>query len=339
MHHQLVTETGSDAGTSERNSCHTVVLESGEEVVIENFDSADGGEVKLKERSYKSFLMSSGNSMWTLAWSPFIEKYDAWYLAVGGRGPNSVLHTLGEPCKGEAAIEIWEVPSYGRGNESKKAMKRKPKLMMRLLHPGGTTWCCKWCPATTSFDEENGRLGMLAAVLGDGSVSIWAIPDVYHLGADLPITCKAPPVASFSSHHIDNSIPCTIDWLPHGPYDLLLVGYMDGCISIIQLKDDDSMDVDSYAEADDENRQMLNAELVQYFPAEVLPIRAAKWFPPVEFSDSCPDRAERSMFSTVGHEGSIYVWDARYCILFVCASFLSIHVLVSKYECKYHISC
>ena len=312
----------SEAGSGEHAACHTVVLESGEEVAIKNLECVDGGEVKVKEGKYKSFLLSSENSLWTLAWSPFIEKYNAWYLAVAGRGHNSMLHTLGEPCKGEAAIEIWEVPSNGKGNGSSKATQGKPRLMMKLLHPGGTTWCCTWCTATTSFDEENNRLGMLAAVLGDGSVNIWAIPDVHNLGVDLPITCKAPPVASFASYHVDNSIPCTIDWLPHVPYDLLLVGYMDGCISIVQLKDDEQlMDVGtSYAEADDENRPMLNAELVQYFPAEVLPVRTAKWFPSVEFSDSCPDRAERSVFSTVGHEGSIYVWDARYCT-FVCFSF------------------
>ena len=243
-----------------------------------------------------SFVVNTGEGLvWTMDWSPVNDKADSSLLAVGCHPPGSSdsLHELTELCtKKDAVIQVWNVKGSGE--------MATVEPLVNVLHGGGATWSVCWCPSPQAAE---GRLGLLAAVLGDGSVCIWEIPDL--VGQDGKkaggLTCRAKPVAQLPPGHVNGSIPCTLDWLPQAPHDLLLVGYRDGCVSIVQLADGKSP-----------NERML---VKQYFPAEVLTLTAARWFPAhpsgVKSADGGDGASDRRMFVTCGHESVINVWDAR----------------------------
>lgn len=236
-----------------------------------------------------SFVVNTGEGLvWTMEWSPVSSQTDSSLLAVGCHPPGSSdsLHELTELCtKKDAVIQVWKVKGFGR--------EATVEPLVNVLHEGGVTWSVCWCPSPQAAE---GRLGLLAAVLGDGSVCIWDIPDLSDRDAATAggLTCRVAPVAELPPHHVDGSIPCTVDWLPHAPHDLLLVGYRDGCVAIVQLADGDSP-----------GERM---RVKQYFPAEALTLTAARWFP-ARLSGT--GAAERRMFVTCGHESVVNVWDAR----------------------------
>jgi WD40 repeat protein len=259
-----------------------------------------------------SFVINTGEGLvWTMGWSPVNGDTDTSLLAVGCHPPGSSdsLHELTELCtKKDAVIQIWKV--RGMGSDA------KVEPLVNVLHEGGVTWSVCWCPSPRAAE---GRLGLLAAVLGDGSVCVWDIPDLpnNNPSKDGVLTCRVAPVAELPPDHVDGSIPCTVDWLPHAPHDLLLVGYRDGCVSIVDLTDG--------------NSPGERMRVKQYFPAEALTLTAARWFPaPASATkadrdgdrDGDRDRdrdgdrdgdraAERRIFVTCGHESVVNVWDAR----------------------------
>lgn len=241
-----------------------------------------------------SFVVNTGEGLaWTMDWSPVNERDGSSLLAVGCHPPGSSdsLHELTELCtRKDAVIQIWKVSGAGRESDVEP--------LVNLVHEGGVTWSVCWCPSRRSF---NGRLGLLAAVLGDGTVCIWDVPELSPPGSDGQphLTCRAKPVAEVGPCAVDGSIPCTVDWLPHAPHDMLLVGYRDGCVSIVQLTD-----------CTEPGSRM---DVKQYFPAEALTLTAARWFPAElhEGHEDVDNGAERRTFVTCGHESSINIWDTR----------------------------
>ena len=242
-----------------------------------------------------SFMVNTGEGLaWTMDWSPVNERDGSSLLAVGCHPPGSSdsLHELTELCtKKDAVIQIWKIQGSGNG--------ASVEPLVNVLHEGGVTWSVCWCPSPLA---SQGRLGLLAAVLGDGSVCIWEVPDLSNREGKGKgdLTCRVAPIAELPPHHVDGSIPCTVDWLPHAPHDLLLVGYRDGCVSIVQLADSTTS----------ESRMLVK----QYFPAEALTLTAAKWFPAQANEKDkvdVDDGAERRTFVTCGHESVLNIWDAR----------------------------
>ena len=259
-------------------------------LTAEAVNGPDGSDLE------SSFMVNTGEGLaWTMDWSP-VDPDGSSLLAVGCHPPGSSdsLHELTELCtKKVAVIQIWRVSGAGR--------EGKVEPLVNLVHEGGVTWSVCWCPTPQAL---NGRMGLLAAVLGDGTVCVWDVPKLDPPGAvggsgvqQPQLTCRAAPVAEIGPASVDGSIPCTVDWLPHEPFDLLLVGYRDGCVSIVQLAD---------AASD-------RMHIKQYFPAEALTLTAAKWFPS-ELHDGhkeVDDGAERRTFVTCGQESAINVWDTR----------------------------
>ena len=193
--------------------------------------------------------------------------------------------------QGQNVIEIWEVadiPTQARAAQI-------PRMKFALLHDGGLTWSLCWSP----WNPRGNRLGCLAGALGDGSVRIWALPSTTCFGSgtvEWPQRGEPEPIVCFQHSDVDHSLPSSVDWLPYEPHDLLLVGYWDGCVSIVKLCEDANP----------------HAEVLQYFPANVLPLRSVKWLPSLPSFGSSPDSAHRFSFCVAGHEGSVTVWDARY---------------------------
>ena len=255
-------------------------------LTAEAVNGPDGSDLE------SSFMVNTGEGLaWTMDWSP-VDPDGSSLLAVGCHPPGSSdsLHELTELCtKKDAVIQIWRVSGAGR--------EGKVEPLVNLVHEGGVTWSVCWCPTPQAL---NGRMGLLAAVLGDGTVCVWDVPKLDPPGAvggsgvqQPQLTCRAAPVAEIGPASVDGSIPCTVDWLPHEPFDLLLVGYRDGCVSIVQLAD---------AASD-------RMHIKQYFPAEALTLTAAKWFPS-ELHDGhkeVDDGAERRTFVTCGQESAINI--------------------------------
>jgi hypothetical protein len=236
-----------------------------------------------------SYVLNTGEGLaWTMDWSPPNARDGSSLLAVGCHPPGSSdsLHELTELCcRKDAVVQVWKVEGSGK--------EARVEPLVRVVHSGGVTWSLSWCPSPRAACK--GRLGLLGAVLGDGRVCVWEIRDGD--SARGGAACRVPPVAEIPPHHVDGSIPCTLDWLPHDPYDLLLVGYRDGCVSIVQLSDGDAVE------------ERMNIR--QYFPAEALTLTAAKWFPGNLRDASLDDGAERRTFVTCGHESALNIWDAR----------------------------
>ena len=259
----------------------TIDIGSGQAVYIGSLGQAEK-EVK------SSWMVYTGSGLvWTMDWSPHDEEDEASFLAIGCHAPGDEAHDLHTTYSGTHAIQIWKF-SDACIDPEKNDTNMAPTKVMNLVHDGGPTWALCWCPSRGAKTRE--RIGLLAAVLGDGSIRIWSIPR----NNGEPVSCRVEPVAFLGKDHVDGSIPCTLDWLPHAPHDLLLVGYRDGCVSIIQMMD----------------CMEENVRVIQYFPAEVLALTSVKWFP--KQRDACSvNGLERHVFVTSGQEGVINIWDSR----------------------------
>lgn len=191
-----------------------------------------------------------------------------------------------------------------------------PRLALILAHNGGLTWDICWCPGIVESAQKTGlpRLGLLSAVLGDGSVNIWAVPMPDAIQSQNrrnwgTVAVEPAPVARCSPQDLGNSLPCRVDWLPDEPHDLLLLACWDGTVAIARLNAGKKGPGSVGREAD-KNGRLYGMELLCHFPADFQPLRAAKWLPAGTANNSL-DKANRYIFATAGHEGTIKIWDAR----------------------------
>lgn len=312
---------------------------------IATFDSSDqhgGTTSKLYD-----FIFHTGGSVWAMGWCPSYGNIqdnptqskgkssvtevpsgpNAYYLALGCHAYKDPIHIMGKCVQGKNCIQIWEIPNLHNFKDGDKIVP--PCLVMGIGHNGGTTWDISWCPDALSSrspsnaqlnDELLPRLGLLAAVLGDGSVQIWSVPQPRSLKnaylhqpshadnqkSSRPYLVKPFPVASITSGILDGSVPSTVDWLPSPPHDLLLIGCWDGAVAIVQLlPDTQNATRELY-----ESRDSYGVRLISYFLSDGLSLRAAKWLPPFPDANTV-DAAGRHIFLTAGHEGCIKIWDSR----------------------------
>ncbi len=253
------------------------------------------------------------------------------YLAVGCHPADAALHRLGAPVEGPGVLQVWEVAGEGAG-----AAPPPPRLALALAHAGGVAWHARWCPAADLADAPAAapaarggrgaaaepppppRLGLLAAALGDGAVRVYAVPQPRALAAAAgvaaagaapppPLLLHLAPVAALGVARLGlGALPSLVDWLPAAPHDLLLVGCWDGSVAVARL-------APSAGRAPGPGGVAAGgAELLAHFPADTLPLRAARWAPARGGgAPRAADLAHRHVFLTAGHEGSLKIWDAR----------------------------
>jgi hypothetical protein len=265
------------------------------------------------------------------------------YLAVGCHPQDSPLHIIGRPLRGPNAVQIWEV--HGLAGCSSADSVPLPRMALALAHDGGVTWHCRWCPDPALADAPGAavpsgtlpRLGLLAAALGDGSVQVWAVPHPGAVpppaGAGAPAVVRPLPVASLVAAQLGGSLPAVVDWLPSAPFDKLLVGCWDGSVAVLRLNPSAGGPAAATAQAQwlaaagaaagaggaapelaaltpPPPPPPLGMDLLAHFPADTLPLRAARWAPPGAPYLTLED-PHRLTFLTAGHEGAVKVWDAR----------------------------
>lgn len=317
-------ERSSQRGNEGRPQPLCVHLPDGERVELQRDEAVavhgklyggdDGGTgCSVDPSSDCSYLMDVGGLVWTMAWGP---SCDTRFLAVGKHRSPTIEHTIGDDtiC-GDNSIQIWEFPGEDSGDG--EGQRGCPVLSVNVEHRGGVTWSCDWCPAPNVSTDD--RLGLLASALGDGSVCVWSVPHprgwLHMAERENMLHGRPKPAAWFCSKHLDSSLPSTVQWLPGEPYDLLLVGCWDGYVCIAKMIDKQEeigkSNVDGWKNAGSSLPSPHNIEFLYYFPTDQLPLRAASWMPNIPKLQAPFDSSNRYMFSTVGHEGALTIWDAR----------------------------
>lgn len=157
------------------------------------------------------FVFNAGAPVWGLDWCPYPERLAAergWalHLAVSTMLADA---PIGSRCAPDTpgAIQIWSVPSTGGAT---------PACELVLCFDGGPASDVKWMPmgAWDELDAASPKLGIVAAVQLDGSVSFYSVPEPQTLRAegkaDGPLYIRTTPLLKISVP--DASVTC-IDWL------------------------------------------------------------------------------------------------------------------------------
>eukprot|EP01132_Coremiostelium_polycephalum_P003920 gene3920-4895_t len=146
------------------------------------------------------FIFYCGGYISAMDWCPIPETIEATgqsqYLAVATHRTILSTHFKRSIYRNKNIIQIWEFP------EMTTSSTKPPKLAFAIAHEGDTVWDLKWLPRGGFIQNketgENIRLGILAAVLGDGSIKVWSIPHPDKHNIDLGIN-----ISSSSSNNND----------------------------------------------------------------------------------------------------------------------------------------
>jgi len=312
--------------------------------------------------------MYTGGSIWALEWCPHhaithpphssaspspskTKTLKTRYIAIGCHPITAPRNPVGAIIKGPGIIQLWQVVVKSIHNDvDEEEDVPLPSFAYGINHNGGLVWDLSWCPVysnnnnnssnSSNNNKETGlRLGLLAAALGDGGVRIWSVPIPEAVPTsiipDQHRIVNLPVVASIHADHLDGSTPNLVDWLPHSPHDLLLVGCWDGSVAICRLEPgvagssgdkygdgDDDMEIDGTPSnsGSGSSRRTKRAiygseprgmKLLAKFSAECIPLRALKWAPPSACQGNDIAGVGRHCFLTAGHEGIVKIWDAR----------------------------
>ncbi|KAH9079690.1 hypothetical protein EDB83DRAFT_2514204 [Lactarius deliciosus] len=191
-------------------------------------------------------VFNAGASVWGLDWCP-IHPDDRphcaykYYLAVAPFP--SRTHSPGVGVKvarpSRACVQLWSLgPSQGaeRSDDDKGEMRCE----MVLCIDSGPAFELKWCPLP-SHDPLSGpspnsprKLGLLAGVFEDGSLSVFVVPyppDLAPAQASTdPIFLKVPEPILRIEH--DEAAFCTLDW---GNSELIAAGLANGAIVVYNI--------------------------------------------------------------------------------------------------------
>eukprot|EP01052_Picozoa_sp_SAG31_P000001 SAG31_NODE_1_length_62978_cov_30.836130_1_plen_518_part_00 len=161
------------------------------------------GSCQIASASHKQhWICNAGGPIWTIDWCPAKVsasvteacKTDAdddeasttrpaavaqcaVIAAHGSKDRQSTKHRIGATTSGKNMLQIWKAPSHCMD----AGASVQPQMLFGIGHEGGLAWDCKWCPedgaAYPQTFDRNGRLGLLAAGLGDGTLVVYAVPD------------------------------------------------------------------------------------------------------------------------------------------------------------------
>ncbi|BEJ11379.1 hypothetical protein CspHIS471_0108010 [Cutaneotrichosporon sp. HIS471] len=196
-------------------------------VVLTTFMSAP---IDNASEASMGFVFNAGAPVWGLDWCPYPERLTAergWtlHLAVSTLPGDT---PIGGRCAPDTpgAIQIWSVPSAGDAT---------PRCEIVLCIEGGPASDLKWMPmgGWDELDVSSPKLGIVAAVQLDGSVSFYSVPEPQALRtevrADGQVYIRAAPLLKISIP--DASVTC-IDWLGG---TRLVTGLSNGAIAVWEV--------------------------------------------------------------------------------------------------------
>ena len=135
--------------------------------------------------------------------------------------------------QGKNMLQVWELPTVqleaasAAGQRPAAADGREPRLLFGIAHDGGIAWDCKWCQAPGA--RHAGRLGLLAAGLGDGQLVVYAVPEpaaVVAAAGEQACVALAPVYRAA----VDGKLLWTVAWAPAA--DRLVTGCPDGSVFV-----------------------------------------------------------------------------------------------------------
>ncbi|XP_036405769.1 general transcription factor 3C polypeptide 2 [Megalops cyprinoides] len=197
-----------------------------------------------------------GGPIWSMDWCPCpggatSSQFAAIYCHRGMDDQHVMTGTSTEP----ALLQIWDL-----GELQYDTCPAAPaRLAYAVAMDDGCIWDMKWCPSgawelpTTSRKvPQMSRLGILAAALSSGNITVYSLPHQDALmavrksrtkGGDsqAPLICQVQPVAVLKVGSIQASEPSqagqcfTLDWMPMKPHNVLAAGFYDGTVNLWNL--------------------------------------------------------------------------------------------------------
>lgn len=221
-------------------------------------------------------------------------------IAVGVHNSEPPCHAHGTVVSGPGYIQVWK---YSSGDEARSADGLRCACLIE--HDGSVAQCVRWCPASSAQAPDADtlpRLGLLAAVLGNGTVAIYSVPEDVPKRADgtsdFPPTLALRPVAAITLDALGGQCPTVAAWHPEYPHARLLVGTVFGYVAVARLA----------AEQNTATAAPALELLVKVF--DVSTVRCVAWAPPHAYPDG-PAEDSRHLFCAGGGAGALALLDAR----------------------------
>lgn len=274
-------------------------------------------------------ILNAGGPIWALDWCPMkltrsqqIKENQDCFIAIGANRSLNELHAIGESYEGTNIIQIWNLgPLTTKGIPQ----DNKPFMSLGIVHNKSCVWSLSWCPTgsplrTECDDNEIPRLGLLAATFGDGTLSVYAVPNPNYLYKKKGIPKNSKPLLvelnPVFSTKLKNNMIHSVKWSNKDDYELLATGCSNGYIAIWKLTDlpetvikstvpisydyDNKMDTEN---EDDGNLCDVNLSHIPvlYRKAHSGLVKSINWSP-----------LDPHILATCSLSSSIKLWDIRY---------------------------
>jgi hypothetical protein len=170
----------------------------------------------------------------------------AW-IAVSAHAPGRSLHVPGSlvpvgVCSDGAgsrnALQIWSVDAP-REVGAAAAHSLSASLRLCLVHDCDNASAIAWCPQASPEPSQEaegslGRIGVLAAAMGDGCVRVYAVPHPSDVApaASAPVSIRLVPIAVFDLRAMGGAT--CLQWHPVIP-GLLLAGLASGSVATLDV--------------------------------------------------------------------------------------------------------
>lgn len=267
----------------------------------------------------RALAFNTGNPVWGLDWCPVSEEFAAdheyaQYLAVSTI-PRSPPHTQSSedtddstPTLQKSAIQLWRFgPSTSPTNKADLGTASCALIM--CLDDLGPARVLKWCPLPTNDKDKDGKLrklGILAGVFGDGSVTVYAVPDPRPVGAVTHEGREEPMYVRLARPLVRLALPDTrftcLDWANS---ETIAVGCSNGHVAVYNVKS---------AIQGKEHPQGLPPLPTHYIPVHQSRVQTVNWVRlPTEPNqpDLARDEGPHLVISG-GFDGHVYVTDLRH---------------------------
>ncbi|KAI9459447.1 hypothetical protein BJY52DRAFT_1186406 [Lactarius psammicola] len=199
----------------------------------------------------RAHVFNAGASVWGLDWCPIHPDDRAhcsykYYLAVAPFPSRTHSPSVGVKVArpSRACMQLWSLgPSPGAEGSDDDDDKGEMRCEMVLCIDSGPALELKWCPLP-SHDPLSGpspnsprKLGLLAGVFEDGSLSVYVVPYPPDLASAQPATITTDPIFLKIPEPIlciehDEAAFCTLDW---GNSEMIAAGLANGAIVVYNI--------------------------------------------------------------------------------------------------------